>query len=114
MLSRHIALATLIAIVAACSSGSASGPPASPGVDGSPASTAEVNVGLTDALVMEPASISVKAGVPVRFVVTNTGATEHEFFLGDEAAQMTHGEDMSGMPSMTDDATGIALAPGET
>ena len=112
---RHIVLAALIVIAAAaCSSGSASGPPASSGVAGSPASTAEVNVGLTDALVMEPAGISVKAGVPVRFVVTNTGATEHEFFLGDEAAQMTHGEDMAGMPGMTDDAAGIALAPGET
>ncbi len=114
MLLRRIALAALVVVAAACSSGAASGPPASPGLAGSPASTTEVNVGLTDALVMEPATISVKAGVPVRFMVTNTGAIEPEFFLDDEAAQMTHGEDMAGMPGMTDDATGIALAPGET
>ena len=74
----------------------------------------EVIVKLTDALKMEPAGISVKAGVPVRFVVTNSGAADHEFFLGDEAAQAGHGEEMSGMVGMNDDAAGIGLKAGET
>ena len=54
------------------------------------------------------------AGLPVRFVVTNSGATDHEFFLGDEAAQMGHGQEMSAMPGMNDGHAGIGLKAGET
>ena len=112
---------TLAVALAACSGGSTSTPTAAPSAataspvaGGSSTTAAEVIVKLTDALKMEPASISVKAGVPVRFVVTNSGATDHEFFLGDEAAQMGHGQEMSGMPGMNDGHAGIGLKAGET
>ncbi len=116
----HLPLVVAIAVVlAACSGGSTStaspsAATASPVAGGSSGSAVEVIVKLTDALTMEPASISVKAGVPVRFVVTNSGTTDHEFFLGDEAAQAGHGEEMSGMVGMNDDAAGIGLKAGET
>jgi uncharacterized cupredoxin-like copper-binding protein len=72
-----------------------------------------IDVKLSDDLRMEPTSITVKAGQLVHFVVTNTGATNHEFFLGDTAAQMKHGEDMMGAPGMMhDEPSGIGLEPG--
>ena len=115
------AIAAIAVALAACSGGSTSTPTtapstatASPVAGRSSATAVEVTVKLTDALKMEPASISVKAGVPVRFVVTNSGATDHEFFLGDEAAQMGHGQEMSAMPGMNDGHAGIGLKAGET
>ena len=113
------AIAAIAVALAACSGGSTSttapsAATASPVAGGSSATAVEVIVKLTDALKMEPASISVKAGVPVRFVVTNSGATDHEFFLGDEAAQMGHGNEMSAMPGMNDGHAGIGLKAGET
>ena len=117
----HLALVAAIAVVlAACSGGSTStaapsAATASPVAGGSSGTGVEVIVKLTDALKMEPAGISVKAGVPVRFVVTNSGAADHEFFLGDEAAQAGHGEEMSGMAGMGhDEPAGIGLKAGET
>jgi len=114
-------IAAIAVALAACSGGSTSTPTtapstttASPVAGGSSATAVEITVKLTDALKMEPASISVKAGVPVRFVVTNSGATDHEFFLGDEAAQMGHGQEMSAMPGMNDGHAGIGLKAGET
>ena len=43
------------------------------------------------------------------------GSTNHEFYLGDEAAQMAHDGEMGGMAGMNhDEAQGIGLMPGET
>ena len=57
----------------------------------------------------------VGGGDPVTFVVTNTGAIEHEFFIGDEAAQADHEAEMLEMGGMShDEPAGIALDPGET
>ena len=39
--------------------------------------------------------MSVPGGVPVTFVVTNTGAIDHEFYLGDEDAQAEHEQEMT-------------------
>ncbi len=112
---RHVALAPALAlIVAACSGGGATSSP--PGATSSPAasasaSTQTIDVTLTDVLRMEPAEITVKVGQPVTFKVTNTGATDHEFYLGDEAEQeqmMQSGEMVHGTPE------GISLKPGET
>lgn len=74
-----------------------------------------IKVKLTDALKIEPASFTVKAGVPVTFVVTNTGALEHEFFVGDEKAQAAHEKQMAGAGGMAhDEAMGIGVKPGQT
>ena len=115
----HLALVATVAVVlAACSGGAGSAAPVSAAP--SSASTAsgspvEVTVKLTDALKMEPAIISAKVGVPMRFVVTNSGSTDHEFYLGDEAAQMAHEKEMGGMAGMgQDEPGGVGLKPGET
>jgi uncharacterized cupredoxin-like copper-binding protein len=74
-----------------------------------------INVSLTDALRIEPASISVPANVPVTFVVTNSGATDHEFYVGDEAVQSAHEAEMQSMGGMMhDEPNGIAVEPGQT
>jgi uncharacterized cupredoxin-like copper-binding protein len=114
---RHLALApALVLIVAACSG---SGSTASPSTAASPspaASTAaqRIEVKLTDSLKMEPAEMTVKAGQPVTFVVTNTGAIDHEFYLGDEVAQDAHEQEMMSGGMAMDEPDGIVLKPGET
>jgi uncharacterized cupredoxin-like copper-binding protein len=72
-------------------------------------------VTLTDALRIEPSTMTVSAGVPVTFVVTNSGAIEHEFYLGDEAEQAEHEKEMAAMGGMShDEPQGIGVKPGET
>ncbi len=102
----------ILLIVAACSSGGSSPASSTPTTSAS-TDTGEFAVKLTDALRMDPASMTVKVGTPVTFAVTNTGKTEHEFVLGDDAEQMTHEQSMGDMP-MSDSATAISLKPGET
>ena len=107
-------------LVAACSRGG--GAPTSPFVPASSgpsaatsAAATHVEVMLTDALKIEPAAMTVPAGVPVTFVVTNSGATDHEFYIGDEAAQAAHEKEMAEMGGMAhDEPEGIAVKPGET
>jgi uncharacterized cupredoxin-like copper-binding protein len=71
-------------------------------------------VTLTDALKIEPASMTVPAGVPITFVVTNSGTVDHEFYLGDEEAQAEHEQEMADMGMTHDEPEGIAVKPGET
>jgi uncharacterized cupredoxin-like copper-binding protein len=87
-----------------------------PAVPSESASAAvRVVVSLTDALRIEPASMTVPVGVPVTFVVTNTGAIPHEFVVGDEAFQDAHEATMRGTGTMSHDEPGaIGVAPGET
>ncbi len=117
MLPRRLAmLMSALALIAACSTGSgtATSPPTSTAPATSGVAT-RVAVTLTDALKIEPAAIAVPLGVPVTFVVTNSGATDHEFYLGDEAAQAAHESEMASMGGMThDEPEGIALKAGET
>jgi len=121
----RFALLTTIVGLAACSSRIGSTPAPSPSNTGestasaSPLSTERaairIDVQLVDALRMEPASMTVPAGVPVTFVVTNAGVLEHEFYLGDEDAQQDHEAEMQSMGGMThDEPEGIAVDPGET
>ncbi|MEX2183695.1 MAG: plastocyanin/azurin family copper-binding protein [Chloroflexota bacterium] len=114
-LARLALISAAALLVAACSSGggATSGPSASPASSG-PATT-RIEVNLTDALKIEPASMTVPAGVPVTFVVTNSGLIDHEFYLGDEAAQAEHEKEMAEMGGMAhDEPEGIAVMPGET
>ena len=114
-----LVLMSVAVLVAACSGGGGStaapsAPPASQSASAS-ATVTRVEVALTDALKIEPATINVPAGVPVTFAVTNSGATDHEFYLGDEAAQAEHENEMASMGGMThDEPEGIAVKPGET
>jgi uncharacterized cupredoxin-like copper-binding protein len=61
--------------------------------------------------------MSVTAGVPVTFVVTNTGTVLHEFVLGDEEVQAEHEAEMEesgGMSMPEDEPNAIGVEPGQT
>ena len=95
--------------LAACSSAPAATVP--PGA--SPATRIEVT--LTDSFQVQPDPLVVPVGVPVTFVVTNTGVLEHEIFFGDEEAQQEHESEMQAIGGMPHDhPNGIAVKPGET
>lgn len=114
-------LAPVLAIIAACSSPAGASPSAPAPSSGGPSASAatgaatRIEVSLTDSLKIETAApMTVKAGEPVTFVVTNTGGTDHEFYLGDEAAQAAHAKEMASMGMSHDEPTGIAVKPGAT
>jgi len=75
-----------------------------------------IAVMIDDMLRIEPALMSVPAGVAVTFVVTNLGGIEHEFVLGDEAAPQEHEAAMRHMGGTmaTDDPDAIVVAAGAT
>ena len=98
-------LAALSLSLAACTS-----PAASPGVSG----PRTITVTALDELRFEPDHFTVKAGESVHFVVTNVGLVVHEFYIGDEAAQMTHEDEMRAGGMQHGDAAAIEIAPGET
>lgn len=117
---RHLALApALILIVAACSGAGSTASPSSVVPSPSPAASASstvqrIEVKLTDTLRIEPAEMTVKVGQSVTFAVTNTGTIEHEFYLGDEAAQAEQEEMMQAGQMVHDTPVGMSLMPGET
>jgi uncharacterized cupredoxin-like copper-binding protein len=100
------------AVVAAASlAGACAGPAATPSA---PPPT-QIEVTLTDAMRIQPDPINAPAGVPVRFVVTNTGQIDHEFMLGDEAAQADHEQEMLEPGAMAHDHSYvITVKPGQT
>ncbi|HYN69127.1 MAG TPA: plastocyanin/azurin family copper-binding protein [Candidatus Eisenbacteria bacterium] len=110
-----VSLSIVGLLLAACGGGSGGAASSAPPATGGPSGSAtRIEVKLTDALKMEPATFTVPAGVPVTFVVTNVGSTDHEFYLGDEAAQAKHEEEMKVGGMMHDDPDGISLKGGET
>lgn len=112
------AISVLALLLAACSSpgGAGTGSPSPASAAASPsAASNRIDVTLTDALKIEPAAMTVPAGVPITFVVTNSGTVDHEFYLGDEEAQAEHEQEMADMGGMShDEPKGIAVKPGET
>ena len=91
--------------------------PASPAGAPSPAASAStrIEVALNDRMAIELDVMTFPAGVPVTFVVSNTGSADHEFYLGDESAQVAHEAEMMANGGMGHDVpNGIAVAPGET
>jgi uncharacterized cupredoxin-like copper-binding protein len=62
------------------------------------------------------ASLSVKAGEQVQFVFHNKGAVTHDAYIGDDAAQMTHEQEMraSSDPSHGHGTDGVTVEPGKT
>ena len=80
-----------------------------------PTAVREVTVTMTDDLSFEPDTVTVDAGETVRFVVHNGGASDHEFLIGDEAAQAKFAAEMAnGHDDTHVGEAGIALGPGET
>ena len=105
----RIALLSVTLLLTACTS-------APPTATPTPTPIADrVVVTLTDGFKIEPASITVPRGVPVTFVITNSGVIEHEFYIGDESAQAVHEAEMQAMGGMShDEPEGIAVAAGGT
>lgn len=107
--------AAVAVLVAACGGGGSGASPTASAAGSAASGAQRVQVTLADSLTMSPAAMSVRAGVPVTFVVTNSGAVAHEFYLGDSAAQDAHDMEMTQMGGMmTDEADGISVAPGQT
>lgn len=106
----------VLTLVACSSAGPAGGTPSAPSATQTLAPPAtRIEIKLTDALRIDPAALTVPRGIPVTFVVTNAGSTDHEFFLGDEAAQLQHEKDMASMGGMGhDEPNGIAVPAGQT
>ena len=119
MRPRHLTPAlVLVVLVAACSGGGttvspsvvASSPAGTPATQGAQ----KIEVTLTDGLTMEPDAMTVAAGQPVTFRVTNSGAIEHEFYLGDEAMQADQEAMMQSGEMVHNTPEGITVRPGET
>lgn len=64
----------------------------------------------------EPATVSVKAGETVKFVFRNVGEAVHDAFIGDEAAQAEHEQEMrdDGGGHHGDDDHAVTVKPGKT
>jgi uncharacterized cupredoxin-like copper-binding protein len=86
---------------------------------GSPADAADadrvIEIQTTDALIFEPADITVAPGETVTFRLSNDGAVVHDFTLGDQATQDQHEAEMSEMNRMAHDEPNVTTIPaGET
>ena len=116
--ARLVLLASFALFTAACSTPGGVTPSSAAAVATptatTPTAATRIVVTLTDALRIEPATMTVPVGVPVTFVVTNAGLIDHEFYLGDEAAQAEHDREMAMGGMAHDEPAGIGLDPGET
>lgn len=79
------------------------------------AATRTVQVDMTDDMRFTPASVAVKQGETIRFVVKNSGQLKHEFVLGTEKDLKAHYEVMKKNPEMEHaDPNMVTVAPGQT
>ena len=77
--------------------------------------TRTVNVDMSDAMRFSPASLTIKQGETVRFVVKNNGKVLHEMVLGTLQELKEHAELMKKHPGMEHDEPYMAhVAPGKT
>jgi uncharacterized cupredoxin-like copper-binding protein len=86
------------------------------GKPGDPARVSRtVAVEMTDAMRFIPASIAVKKGETIRFVVKNSGQLKHEMILGTIKELREHAELMKKFPEMEhEDPNQLSLDPGKT
>jgi len=74
-----------------------------------------VNVAMLDKMRFEPASVKVKEGETIRFVIANNGQIMHEFVLGTQKALDKHAAMMVKFPKMEHEEPYMAhVAPGNT
>lgn len=86
---------------------------------GQPGNPAKVNrtveIAMSDAMRFTPASIKVKQGETIRFIVKNNGQLKHELVLGTLKEMKEHAELMAKFPEMEhDDPNAITVEPGKT
>ena len=76
-----------------------------------------IEVTMLDTMSFEPEEFEVAVGETVTFSITNAGAIDHDFTLGDEATQDAHEEEMADMSEDGHegaDANAVVVEPGET
>ena len=84
------------------------------GAPGNPsAATRTIEVVAEDPYRFEPEELEVESGETVTFVVTNEGEREHEFVLGDDEYQESHGKEMAS-GEMHHEGNAVTVAPGAT
>jgi uncharacterized cupredoxin-like copper-binding protein len=77
--------------------------------------TRDVDVEMNDAMRFKPASIQVKRGETIRFIVRNTGKLKHEMVLGTIKELKEHAELMRKFPEMEHaDPNQVSVEPGKT
>ncbi|AJC20765.1 cupredoxin domain-containing protein [Pandoraea pulmonicola] len=76
--------------------------------------TRTVDVDMRDTMRFSPATLTVRRGDTVRFVVTNSGKIRHEMMLGTSASLAEHAKMMRTMPGMSHaEPNAVTLEPGE-
>lgn len=99
--------------------GTPQGDGATPGA-GEPADASEadrtIQVLARDDLSFQPRSLEVSVGEVVTFEVTNRGALDHDFVIGDQHAQQEHAAEMEAASGhgARDAPNAIVIPPGET
>lgn len=74
-----------------------------------------INVDMSDKMRFTPAALTIKQDETVRFLVTNSGKTMHEFVLGTLPELKEHAELMKKFPAMEHDEPYMAhVSPGKT
>ncbi|MHB1012382.1 MAG: cupredoxin domain-containing protein [Desulfobacteria bacterium] len=77
--------------------------------------TRTIEVDMTDAMRFKPATIKVKRGETIRFLVRNTGKVKHEMVLGTNKELKKHAELMRKFPEMEHaDPNQVSVEPGMT
>lgn len=77
--------------------------------------TRTIAIDMRDTMRFTPSEVRVGKGETVRFVVTNSGKTQHEFHLGTPAELKEHQTQMASMPGMVHaDPNQVSVAPGKT
>lgn len=96
--------------------GKGKGHAAAVGKPGDPAKvTRAVEVEMNDEMRFQPASIQVKRGETIRFIVRNTGKLKHEMVLGTIKELKEHAELMRKFPEMEHaDPNQVVVEPGKT
>lgn len=111
------AMAASAAAMAAGSHDHVHGPGTAFGEPGKPIEvTRTIEVLMNDKMRFEPASIQVKRGETIRFVVKNVGEMPHEFMLGTAKDIKEHHAVMLKHPEMEheDEPNAVSLEPGKT
>lgn len=77
--------------------------------------TRTVRIDMSDKMRFEPASLTIKQGETVKFVVRNGGKVMHEMVIGTLKELRLHADAMKKHPNMEhDDPFGTHVAPGKT
>lgn len=77
--------------------------------------TRTIQISMSDEMRFTPASIQVKRGETVRFVVKNSGEMKHEMMLGTKKSLPEHAAVMQKFPDMQhEEPSAITLDPGKT